>query len=162
MVDLSGKYVSTQNSAETSRLLKMAIAQGYRSKVGVMALENYRLFHFIGTPYKSITLPNINKSSEKVIRYVDLCGDETEELKNIVNMAVHWCRAHGYSHVGIYANDKGDEYDGKGMAISDDGVRQHVKLKIQKPVKISVDDIEKKFGYPIEIIPAHKGEVYDF
>lgn len=154
MIDLSGKYVTTENNAESGRLLKMAIAQGYKTPIGERVLENCRIFHFLAIPYKSVTAPeNISKEEyDKCIRYSDLCGDEKEELAKIVDSAMRWCRAHGYSHVAVYANDEDGEYAGQGMANSEDGMRQHVKANLRKPVKISIKDIEKKFGYPIEIV----------
>ena len=40
MIDLSGKYIKTENNAESGRLLKMAIAQGYKTPIGEKAMEN--------------------------------------------------------------------------------------------------------------------------
>ena len=155
MIDLSGKYVRTESNAESGRLLKMAIAQGYKTPVGEKVLEDSRVFHFVGSPYKSIYTPeNISIfDSDKIIRYGDLCGDEREELSKIVDSAMRWCRAFGYSHVAIYANDEENEFTGQGLANSEDGMRQNVEGKLRKPAKVSLNDIEKMLGYPIEIIP---------
>lgn len=65
MIDLSGKYILTENNAESGSLLKMAVLNGYKSTIGIKALESCRLFHFTGMPYKSITIPDIDINSEK-------------------------------------------------------------------------------------------------
>lgn len=52
----------------------------------------------------------------------------------------------------MYENNEDEGYTGQGIANAEDGMRQSVKLQFQKPVKISMTEIEKKFGYPIEII----------
>ena len=154
MVDLSGKYVRTENNVESERLLKMAVSQGYKTPIGAKALEGHRLFHFVGSPYKTVSTPEDISGAEndRIIRYGDLGGGEKEELAKIVDSAMRWCRAFGYSHVAVFANDEDEEFTGQGMANSVDGMRQHVKGKLRKPVKISMEDIEKKFGYPVEIV----------
>lgn len=57
MMDLTNKYISTENNSESENLLKMAIAQGYKTEIGEHALESKRLFHFAGFPYKAISTP---------------------------------------------------------------------------------------------------------
>lgn len=154
MVDLSGKYIKTENNAESGRLLKMAIAQGYKTPIGEKAMENCRLFHFLGSPYKTVSTPdNISDMDyDRIIRYSDLTGDEKEELSKIVDSTMRWCRAFGYDHVAVFANQEDTEYTGKGIANADDGMHQKVKSRLRKPVKISIREIEEKFGYPIEIV----------
>lgn len=154
MINLSGKYVTTENNVESGRLLKMAVSQGYKLQIGEKVMENSRLFHFHGFPYKTVTIPERISLSEydKAVRYGDLCGDEVEELQKLVDSAMRWCRAHGYSHVGIYANEESDKFTGQAMANAEDGMRQHVESSIQKPHKVTLEEIEKQFGYPIEVV----------
>lgn len=154
MIDLSNKYISTESNLESENLLKMAISQGYKTAIGEHVLEDKRLFHFVGFPYKAVSTPNsisdVNK--ERVIRYCDLFGDEREELEKILDLTVRWCRAHGYGHVGIYANEEDDHFSGQALANSERGARQNVKLCFKKSQKVTLSDIENKFGYPIEIV----------
>lgn len=154
MLDLTGKYVSTENNSESENLLKMAISQGYKTEIGEHALENKRLFHFVGFPYKTVSTPNSISSvdKERIVRYCDLFGDEREELEKILDLVVRWCRAHGYGHVGIYANEEDDYFSGQALANSESGARQNIKLSFKKPQKVTLSDIENKFGYPIEIV----------
>lgn len=154
MTDLAGKYITTENNTESSKILKMAIAQGYRTQKGEKALEGCRIFHFVSHPYMYITTPTTVKTSDldNAVRYSDLFGDEKEELTKIVDSATRWCKTHGYEHLGIYINDEGKEFTGHGIANSKDGIRQEVSVVIRKPCKVTIEEIEERFGYPIEIV----------
>lgn len=152
MIDLTGKYIKTNSNAESAQLLKMAMAQGFKFAVGEKILESERLFHFHGSPYKIVNTPSSPIPSDNITHYADLFGDEKEGLGRIVDLAMRWCREHGYDHVAVYANCDDEEYTGQAMANSLSGARQDYKAKLKKPVKVSVKDIEDKFGYPIEIV----------
>lgn len=154
MIDLSGKYVTTENDMESGRLLKMAVSQGYKARTGIKAMEYKRIFKFSGFPYMSITAPDLltPENFDKTIRYCDLCGDQKEELSKILDSALRWCRAHGYGHVGIFVNEESEKFSGQATANSEDGARESVKLELKKPKKVTIEEIEKRFGYPIEIV----------
>lgn len=155
MIDLSGKYVSTENDIESGKLLKKAISQGFRLPKGEKAMEHYRVFHFIGSPYNQVGTPNNQNTFalEQAIRYADLFGDEMEELKKIADSAARWCRAYGYEHLSVYANEETSQYTGRALARAENGaVVQEVNIMLQKPRKMTVSELEKHFGFPIEIV----------
>lgn len=154
MIDFTNKYIITENNVESEKLLKKAISQGFNLPKGEKAMESCRLFHFIGSPYKQVSTPKFSKAFEldQAIRYSDLFGDELEELKKISDSAARWCRAYGYEHLSVYANEEVDGYTGRGIAKTKDGTVQEVNVKLKKPRKITVSELEEHFGYPIEIV----------
>lgn len=52
----------------------------------------------------------------------------------------------------VYANEEADIYTGRGIAKNKDGAVQDVKIKLNKPRKITVAELEEKLGYPVEIV----------
>lgn len=154
MIDFSNKYIITENNAESEKLLKKAISQGFSLPKGEKAMESYRLFHFVGSPYKQVSTPMFSKGLEleQAIRYSDLFGNELEELKKIADSAARWCRAYEYEHLSIYANEEVDRYTGKGIAKTKEGAVQQASVELKKPRKMTVSELEEHFGYPIEIV----------
>lgn len=152
MINLEGKYISTRNNNESSELLKMAIAQGYKLPCGEKVLESERLFRFFGSPICSVYIPSYHVKADGVERFCDLFGDEKLELGKIVDDAMRWCRERGYDHIAIYANNEETKYTGKAIAKNRYGAAQHYKGVLEKPVKVSLKDVEELFGYPIEIV----------
>lgn len=154
MIDFTNKYIITENNAESEKLLKKAISQGFSLPKGEKAMESCRLFHFVGTPYKQVSTPMFSKGFEleQAIRYSDLFGDELEELKKITDSAVRWCRTYGYDHLSVYANEELDRYAGRGIAKTKEGIVQEAKVELKKPRKMTVSELEEHFGYPIEIV----------
>ena len=154
MIDFTNKYIITENDTESEKLLKKAISQGFTLPKGEKAMESCRLFHFIGNPYKLVSTPMFSKGFEleQAIRYSDLFGNELEELKKIADSAARWCRAYGYEHLSVYANEELDRYTGKGIAKTKDGTVQETSIELKKPRKITVSELEEHFGYPIEIV----------
>ena len=52
----------------------------------------------------------------------------------------------------IFANEGIDKFSGKGLAKTPEGVVQRVDVDVMKPRKITIAELEKQFGYPIEIV----------
>lgn len=154
MIDFTNKSITTQNNVESERLLKKAVAQGFKLHKCEKAIESCRFFRFIGSPYKQVVVPPTVKRTEmeQAITYVELFGDEVKELRTIADMAARWCRAYGYKHLSVYANEEFESYTGKGIAKMEDGTVQRVEVELKKPRKITIQEIEKYFGCPIEIV----------
>lgn len=154
MIDFTNKCIVTENNVESEQLLKKAIAQGFNLPKGQKAMESHRYFHFIGSPYKHVVAPYEVSSSDfnKAVRYSELFGDEQEELRKIVDSAARWCRAYGYEHLNVYANEEFESYTGKAIAKTADNIIQRVDVEIKKPRKLTVSELEAYLGYPIEIV----------
>jgi hypothetical protein len=75
-----------------------------------------------------------------------------EDLRKIADLAARWCRTYGYEHLSVYANEETENYTGKGIAKTENGTVQRVDIEIKKPRKITIAELEKHFGYPIEIV----------
>ena len=150
MIDFTNKCIVTENNVESEQLLKKAIAQGFNLPKGQKAMESNRYFHFIGSPYKHVVAScgvSLNDPN-KAVRYSELFGDEQEELRKIVDSAARWCRAYGYEHLNVYANEELESYTGKAI----DNIIQRVDVEIKKPRKLTVSELEAYLGYPIEIV----------
>lgn len=158
MVDLSGKYVTTESNEESSTLLKCAVAQGYRLCANERELERERLFHFAVFPFRIVTVPSGISAEifDNAERYVDIFGDKYAELDKILLDFLHWCRSHGYERANIYVREEPELYTGNAFASSDSGAKEKVVKNLLKPRKVTVAEIEKMFGFPIEIVPDDK------
>ena len=154
MIVFTNKCIVTDSNVESEQLLKKAVAQGFGLPKGEKALINNRFFRFIGSPYKQIIIPTTISQAEidQAISYADLFGDPEAELMKIVDSAARWCRAYGYNHLSIFANEGTDKFAGKGLAKTAEGVIQRVDVEVLKPRKITIAELEKQFGYPIEIV----------
>lgn len=154
MIDFTNKCIVTENNVESEQLLKKAIAQGFNLPKGQKAMESNRYFHFIGSPYKHVVAPcEVSLSDfDKAVRYSELFGDEQEELRKIVDSAARWCRAYGYEHLNVYANEEFESYTGKAIAKTADNIIQRVNIEIKKPRKLTISELEEYLGYPIEIV----------
>lgn len=154
MIDFTNKCVITESDIESSKLLKMAISQGFALPKGEKVMELCRFFRFIGSPYKSVIAPSAvtQEMYDRAILYSHLFGNELEELMKISDLAARWCRTYGYNHLSVYANEETDIYTGRGIAKNKDGAVQDVKIKLNKPRKITVAELEEKLGYPVEIV----------
>lgn len=152
MTDLSNKYIRTKNDEESERLLRAAVAQGYNLPKGLKALTGNRIFKFTGFPYKAVSLPTNMSTIEMIIDYVDVFGDEDSELKEILDRSTRFCRTHGYNMLRIYADENDTEYCGSAFAKMFDGTNIKTELKLPKPRKVTLEEIEQRFGCPIEIV----------
>ena len=154
MIDFTNKSVVTESDIESEHLLKKAVAQGFSLPKGEKAMEPCRFFHFVGSPYKQVISPEKIRSSEfeQAVRYSELFGDEREDLRKIADLAARWCRTYGYKHLSVFANEETENYTGKGIAKTENGTVQRVDIEIKKPRKITIAELEKHFGYPIEIV----------
>ena len=151
MVDLSNKCVITLNDKESEKLLRIAVSQGYSLPKGWKAMVGERIYRFIGFPLKVVRVLQ-DTDYQSSVWYSELFGDEDRELNLILESALRFCRSHGYSMLRIYADEEDDGFEGSATAKSDDGEKIKTDVKIPKPRKITLDEIEKKFGGPIEII----------
>lgn len=150
MIDLSNKYIRTESDEQSERLLRIAVAQGYSLPKGLKALIGHRIFKFTGFPYKSVSFPD--RASEQIIDYSDVFGDEDKELKEILERSTRFCRAHGYNMLRIYADENDTEYSGSAFAKTVDGGNIKTETHLPKPRKVTLEEIEQRFGYPIEIV----------
>lgn len=151
MIDLSNKYFRTRNDIESESLLRIAVAQGYNLPAGLKSLICHRCFKFTGFPYKTVSFPQY-ADEDSVIDYADVFGDEMEELKEIVKRTARFCREHGYAIVRIYADENDEDYSGSAFAKMHNGGNLKTEIKIPKPRKVTLEEIEQRFGYPIEIV----------
>lgn len=152
MIDLSNKYFCTKNDSESENLLRIAVAQGYSLPKGLKALIGCRYFKFIGFPYKSVSLPD-KVNEDDLVMFADAFGDENEELQEILKRSAQFCKSHGYNMLRIYADERESEYSVSGFAKIVDGGTLKTEITLKKPIKVTLDDIEKRFGCPIEIVP---------
>lgn len=155
MIDLSNKYFQTENDSESERLLRIAVAQGYKLPKGLMALVENRVFKFTGFPYKSVSAHTVGvvNAPEEILMYREVFGDENKELKNILTLSARFCKTYGYSALQIYASENETEYTSSGFAKTENGGNIKTEVAIPKPIKVTLEDIEKRFGCPVEIIP---------
>ena len=151
MFDLSNKCFKTKSDFESEQLLRIAVAQGYSLPKGLKSLIINRLFKFTGFPYKAVSIPE-SYNIDEVINYVDAFGNQDEELNEITKRAAQFCRAHGYSILRIYADENEEDYSSSAYAKASDGAQIKSEAKIRKPRKVTIEEIEQRFGYPIEII----------
>ena len=151
MFDLSNKCFKTKSDFESEQLLRIAVAQGYNLPKGSKTLVINRVFKFVGFPYKIVSIPE-NYNADEIINYADVFEDQDKELNEITKRAVQFCRTHGYSVLRIYADENDDDYAGSAYARAIDGVQIKSETKIRKPRKVTIEEIEHRFGCPIEII----------
>lgn len=151
MIDLSNKYFRTRNDIESESLLRIAVTQWYNLPAGLKSLICHRCFKFTGFPYKTVSFPQY-ADEDSVIDYADVFGDEMEELKEIVKRTARFCREHGYAIVRIYADENDEDYSGSAFAKMHNGGNLKTEIKIPKPRKVTLEEIEQRFGYPIEIV----------
>lgn len=150
MVDLSNKRFITESDMETEALLKMAVSQGFKLPKGLKALACNRYFNFVGSPYKTVSCPNV--PADGAVTYSEVFGNETEELMGILNRALRFCRSHGYTLLNIYINEHDTEFSGKAVTKTADNSAVHMDMVLPKPRKVTLEEIEAHFGYPVEII----------
>lgn len=151
MIDFTGKIITTDSDNESENLLRMAVSQGYVLSKGLKVLAQERIFRFTGSPYKTVSIPDEECKGLR-IRYADIFGNEDEELQNIMDSAVRWCMAHGHSHVSINVNDEEQKYTGKSFVSDKNGSVKSMDMQLLKPRKVSLEEVEKLFGYPVEIV----------
>ncbi len=151
MIDLSNKIFRTKNDAESERLLHIAVAQGYKLPAGLKSLVKHDCFKFTGFPYKTVSFPKY-ADEDSVIDYADAFGDEAEELEEIVKRTAKFCREHGYAMLRIYADENESNYSGTAFAKTHDGGNVKTQVQLPKPRKVTMEEIEQRFGCPIEIV----------
>lgn len=150
MMDLSNKCFITENSIESEKLLRFAVSMGYSLPKGLKILTSGRIFKFTGYPYKAVTCPET--APDSAICYSEVFGDENTELKDIIVKATRFCRAYGYSTLRVYADETDENYTGSAFARSGNGGALKSDCTIPKPRKVTLEEIEKRFGCPIEIV----------
>lgn len=85
--------------------------------------------------------------------YSEVFGNEDAELKDILKHSARFCKTYGYNMLRIYADENETEYTASAFAKTEDGGNIKTQVAIQKPKKVTLEDIEKRFGCPIEIVP---------
>lgn len=153
MIDLANKYFRTETDDQSEKLLRIAVTQGYHMPKGLMSLTKNRIFKFTGFPYINVSFPNIISIEDVIIDYTDVFDDEDKALKEILDRAARFCRAHGYSILRIYVDENDTEYSGNALAKTINEGSMKTELKLPKPRKVTLEEIEKRFGCPIEIVP---------
>lgn len=152
MIDLSNKYFHTETDEQSEKLLRIAVAQGYHLPKGLATLTGNRIFKFTGFPYKTVSFPENMNTDGMVIDYSDVFGDEDRELKEILDRSGRFCRSHGYKMLRIYVDETENEYSGSACAKATDGGSIRTESRIPKPRKVTIEEIEQRFGCPIEIV----------
>lgn len=151
MIDLSNKCFRTKNDTESEKLLRIAVAQGYTLPAGLKSLVKHDCFKFTGFPYRTVSFPKY-ADEDLLIDYADAFGDEAEELNGIVKRTTQFCREHGYAQIRIYADENDTDYSGSAFANMHNGGNLKTEVKIPKPRKVTLEEIEQRFGCPIEIV----------
>ena len=151
MIDLSNKIFRTRNDMESESILRIAVAQGYNLPCGLKSIINHRLFKFIGFPYKSVSFPK-QVDEDSIINFVDAFGDEAEELNGIVKRTTQFCKEHGYAQIRIYADENDTDYSGSAFAKMHNAGNLKTEVKIPKPRKVTLEEIEQRLGCPSEIV----------
>lgn len=151
MIDLSNKCFRTKNDTESEKLLRIAVAQGYTLPAGLKSLVKHDCFKFTGFPYRTVSFPKY-ADEDLLIDYADAFGDEAEELNGIVKRTTQFCREHGYAQIRIYADENDTDYSGSAFAKMHNGGNLKTEVKIPKPRKVTLEEIEQRFGCPIEIV----------
>lgn len=151
MIDLSNKCFRTKNDTESEKLLRIAVAQGYALPAGLKSLVNHDCFKFTGFPYKTVSFPKYT-DEDYLIEYSDVFGNEEEELKEIAKRAAKFCREHGYVVIRIYADENDAGYSGTAFAKTHDGGNVKTHVQLPNPRKVTMEEIEQRFGCPIEIV----------
>lgn len=151
MIDLSNKCFRTKNDTESEKLLRIAVVQGYTLPAGLKSLVKHDCFKFTGFPYRTVSFPKY-ADEDLLIDYADAFGDEVEELNGIVKRTTQFCREHGYAQIRIYADENDTDYSGSAFAKMHNGGNLKTEVKIPKPRKVTLEEIEQRFGCPIEIV----------
>ena len=152
MLRVDGKYISTDSDSESMKLLEIAKAQGYNFEKPVDIMRTHRIFFSPCNPYKTAYATERAVHADSITRFADMFGSEKEELEKIVDLAMRYCRERGFDHLAIYADNTDEEFTGKAIGNAMNGARVSCNATLKKPVKITVNDIEEKFGYPVEIV----------
>jgi hypothetical protein len=150
MIDLTNKCLVTETANESERLLRFAVAQGYALPKGLKVLTSWRIFKFTSYPYKAVSCPDAVPDS--AIYYSELFGDENADLKDIILRATRFCRSYGYNTLRLYADETDENYTGSAFSRTVDGGYLKSSCTIPKPRKVTLEEIEKRFGCPIEIV----------
>ena len=91
-----------------------------------------------------------------MVFFVFLIADLIHDIQRIATLGVYWFkqadRAYGYEHLSIFANEGIDKFSGKGLAKAPEGIIQRVDVDVMKPRKITIAELEKQLGCPIEIV----------
>lgn len=151
MIDFSGKIIWVKDSEEADFLLKMAIAQGYRPCIGEKAMTVSKVFCF---------------TEDRVIRScAEVCLDKLESFRELLREndfsivledMVRYAQNHSLQHISMRINEGEWDFSGFAKTIGRNGEKEQFTCSIKKPLKVTMEDIEKKFGCPIEIIPSAK------
>lgn len=148
---MSNKCFRTKNDTESEKLLRIAVVQGYTLPAGLKSLVKHDCFKFTGFPYRTVSFPKY-ADEDLLIDYADAFGDEAEELNGIVKRTTQFCREHGYAQIRIYADENDTDYSGSAFAKMHNGGNLKTEVKIPKPRKVTLEEIEQRFGCPIEIV----------
>lgn len=151
MIDFSGKIIWVKDSEEADCLLKMAISQGYKPCIGEKAMTVSKLFSFTG---------------DHVIRpCTEVCLDKMESFRELLREndfgivlkdMIRYVQNHSLQHVSLRINESEWEFSGFAKTIERNGEKEQFICSIKKPIKVTMEDIEKKFGCPVEIVPSVK------
>lgn len=109
-----------------------------------------RFSNFVGAPYKTVSCPKL--PSEGAVTYSEVFGNETEDLQKILESTLRYCRAHNYCILNIYASENDTSFLGKAVAKTSSNSTNHINMVLAKPRKVTLEEIEAHFGYPVEII----------
>lgn len=152
MLDLSNKCFRTETDVESEKLLRIAVAQGYKLPKGLKTLVGNRNFKFTGFPYKQVSFPE-DIPEQDALLYSDIFGNENEAIQEILKRSASFCRAYGYKALRVFADEQDSEYSTSAFAKTDNGGNIKAEFKLKKPRKITIEQIEQCLGFPIEIVP---------
>lgn len=151
MIDFSGKIIWVKDREEADCLLKMAIAQGYTPCIGENAMTASKVFSF---------------TEDHVIRpCTEVCPDKLESFRVLLREndfgivledMIRYAQKHSLQHISLRINESDWEFSGFAKTLGKDGEKEQFTCSIKKPLKVTMEDIEKKFGCPIEIVPSVK------
>lgn len=78
---------------------------------------------------------------------------DDSELLDILKAATDFCKKYGCESVEICIDDKDLFFKTDAVIHKPEGKIKWINGYIPKPIKVTMQDIEKRFGFPVEIVP---------
>lgn len=75
------------------------------------------------------------------------------ELIDILNRATFFCKTYGYSVLRIFVDKINSEHMASAFGCTNEMESIVLEVRPQKPLRVTLEEIEEKFGCPIEIVP---------
>lgn len=145
MINLKGKKIITKNANESYKLLRIALAHGYKLPAPIGILKYNREFIFGEDGQNMISQEEFDSL---------FLNDEGRLEKPVIEI-LKWMRDKGYNHLNLSCDEKDSSYNAQ--AILKTTNEPYAKAKgfeynVPKVKQVTLREIEEKFGQPIKII----------